>query len=317
MRVLLAGATGTMGRAVLAELGRRQIPVVALVRSKSAPLGALPASTILVTVDDLRAREWVKEARDCDVVISCLASRSGAPKDAERVDFDANRQLLQVAEALGIRRFVLLSAICVQKPRLAFQRQKLRFEALLGASSVPATIVRPTAFFKSLSGQIERVRAGKPFLVFGGGELTACKPISERDLAVFLLQQAEDESIESRVMPIGGPGPALTPLDQARLLGELLGKPCAVRSLPPQMFDWMRWGIQPLGLISSWAAERVEFLRIAKYYATESMLSWDARRACYDAEATPEFGTDTLAAFYARVLSGEEATPERGEQTLF
>lgn len=317
MRVLLAGATGTMGRAVLAELGRRQIPVVALVRSKSAPLGALPASTILVTVDDLRAREWVKEARDCDVVISCLASRSGAPKDAERVDFDANRQLLQVAEALGIRRFVLLSAICVQKPRLAFQRQKLRFEALLGASSVPATIVRPTAFFKSLSGQIERVRAGKPFLVFGGGELTACKPISERDLAVFLLQQAEDESIESRVMPIGGPGPALTPLDQARLLGELLGKPCAVRSLPPQMFDWMRWAIQPLGLISSWAGERVEFLRIAKYYATESMLSWDARRACYDAEATPEFGTDTLAAFYARVLSGEEATPERGEQTLF
>ena len=317
MRVLLAGATGTMGRAVLAELGRRQIPVVALVRSKSAPLGALPASTILVTVDDLRAREWVKEARDCDVVISCLASRSGAPKDAERVDFDANRQLLQVAEALGIRRFVLLSAICVQKPRLAFQRQKLRFEALLGASSIPATIVRPTAFFKSLSGQIERVRAGKPFLVFGGGELTACKPISERDLAVFLLQQAEDESIESRVMPIGGPGPALTPLDQARLLGELLGKPCAVRSLPPQMFDWMRWAIQPLGLISSWAGERVEFLRIAKYYATESMLSWDARRACYDAEATPEFGTDTLAAFYARVLSGEEATPERGEQTLF
>ena len=317
MRVLLAGAPGTMGRAVLAELGRRQIPVVALVRSKSAPLGALPASTILVTVDDLRAREWVKEARDCDVVISCLASRSGAPKDAERVDFDANRQLLQVAEALGIRRFVLLSAICVQKPHLAFQRQKLRFEALLGASSVPATIVRPTAFFKSLSGQIERVRAGKPFLVFGGGELTACKPISERDLAVFLLQQAEDESIESRVMPIGGPGPALTPLDQARLLGELLGKPCAVRSLPPQMFDWMRWAIQPLGLISSWAGERVEFLRIAKYYATESMLSWDARRACYDAEATPEFGTDTLAAFYARVLSGEEATPERGEQTLF
>ena len=317
MRVLLAGATGTMGRAVLAELGRRQIPVVALVRSKSAPLGALPASTILVTVDDLRAREWVKEARDCDVVISCLASRSGAPKDAERVDFDANRQLLQVAEALGIRRFVLLSAICVQKPRLAFQRQKLRFEALLGASSVPATIVRPTAFFKSLSGQIERVRAGKPFLVFGGGELTACKPISERDLATFMVDQVEDDTTESRCLPIGGPGPALTPLDQARLLGELLGKPCAVRSLPPQMFDWMRWAIQPLGLISSWAAERVEFLRIAKYYATESMLSWDARRACYDAEATPEFGADTLAAFYARVLSGEEATPERGEQTLF
>ena len=62
---------------------------------------------------------------------------------------------------------VLLSAICVQKPLLAFQHAKLAFEKHLIKSGLTYSIVRPTAFFKSLSGQVERVRRGKPFLIFG------------------------------------------------------------------------------------------------------------------------------------------------------
>jgi divinyl chlorophyllide a 8-vinyl-reductase len=54
---------------------------------------------------------------------------------------------------------VLLSAICVQKPLLEFQRAKLKFEAELQATaeadpSLTYSIVRPTAFFKSLGGQV-------------------------------------------------------------------------------------------------------------------------------------------------------------------
>ena len=35
-----------------------------------------------------------------------------------------------------------------------------------------------------------------------------------------------------------------------------------------------------------------------RYYATESMLVWDAEKERYDADATPEYGSDTLGAFY-------------------
>ena len=42
---------------------------------------------------------------------------------------------------------------------------------------------------------------------------------------------------------------------------------------------------------------------IAKYYATESMLVWDANRSCYDEAATPETGSDTLADFYQDVIT--------------
>jgi divinyl chlorophyllide a 8-vinyl-reductase len=46
--------------------------------------------------------------------------------------------------------------------------------------------VRPTAFFKSLAGQIELVKQGKPYVMFGDGNLASCKPISEQDLARFM-----------------------------------------------------------------------------------------------------------------------------------
>ena len=143
-----------------------------------------------------------------DVLLSCLASRTGAPRDAWAIDHRAHVDALAVAETSGIGHVILLSAICVQKPRLAFQHAKLAFEQALVASGLRYSIVRPTAYFKSLSGQVERVRRGRPFLVFGDGRLTACKPISNDDLADYMVDCIDDPARHDRILPIGGPGPA-------------------------------------------------------------------------------------------------------------
>lgn len=243
-------------------------------------------------------------ALGCDAVVSCIASRTGTPRDAERADFQANQALLALAEASRIDRFILLSAICVQRPRLAFQHAKLKFERLLADSGLNYTIIRPTAFFKSLSGQFERVKRGKPFLVFGNGALTACKPISERDLAAYLVATLDDPNTFYRVLPIGGPGPAITPQAQAQLVFAALGVNTGIKSVPPALFDLLRLLLAPLGWVSEWARERQEFMRIAKYYATESMLVWDDARQAYSADETPATGTDTLADFYRDLAAG-------------
>ena len=317
MRVLLAGATGYIGQAVLRELVAQGHEVVALVRPGRQLTTDVQDRVTRIEVSLTDDADWDQQVPPVDGVISCLASRSGAPRDARQVEFEANRKLLEYAERAAARHFVLLSAICVQMPRLAFQREKLKFEALLAESSVPATIIRATAFFRSLVGQVERVRAGKPFLLFSSGNTTACKPISDRDLARFMVSKLASPPLSTAVLPIGGPGPALTPQDQGRLLCETLGQPFRTTSLPPEMFDWIRWLISPLALVSQSVRDRMEFLRIAKFYATESMLCWDADAERYDAEATPEFGDDTLQAFYAGLASGEIALPERGEHSLF
>jgi divinyl chlorophyllide a 8-vinyl-reductase len=179
-------------------------------------------------------------------VVSCLASRSGAPKDAWAIDHDAQAVTLEAAEAAGVAQFVLLSAICVQKPLLEFQRAKLAFEARLQRSGLIWSIVRPTAFFKSLSGQIARVRAGKPFLLFGDGTLTACKPISDDDLGRFIAACLIDPEKANRVLPIGGPGPALTAREQGELLFEAAGMEPRFRQVPVAMMDAI------IGLAGSW-----------------------------------------------------------------
>ena len=199
---------------------------------------------------------------------------------------------------------------------LAFQEAKLAFEAELTASGIPYSIVRPTAFFKSLSGQVERVRNGKPFLIFGHGTLTACKPISDRDLGSFIADCLHDESRLNRILPIGGPGDAITPREQGERLFALLGREPRFRRIPVGLLDLIIGVLGIAGKVSPAAADKAELARIGRYYATESMLVWNETTGRYDADATPSTGSDTLFDFYAALIGGE-ASADLGDHAVF
>lgn len=302
-RILVAGATGTIGRAVSAELVARGHRVTSLLRAGRSTA-------------DLPPGVATHDGGPLDAVVSCIASRSGVAEDAWAVDHGANLELLTLARAAGATRFLLLSAICVQKPELAFQQAKLAFEAALQGADIGWTIVRPTAFFKSLSGQVARVQAGKPFMVFGDGQNTACKPISDADLAEFIADRLFDPNALNRVLPIGGTGPAITPADQAALLGDLLGRPVPLRRVPPRLMDGIVTLLDVGARLLPRLAAKAELARIGRYYSRESMLVWDPGAQAYDADATPEHGTQTLRDHYAALLRGE-ATHDLGAQAVF
>lgn len=251
-----------------------------------------------------------------DAMLSCLASRTGAAGDAWAIDHQAQVNVLEAALDAGAGHVVLLSAICVQKPLLAFQQAKLAFEKALAESGVTYSIVRPTAFFKSLSGQVERVRRGKPFLVFGDGTLTACKPISDDDLAGYLAECLDDERCRNRVLPIGGPGEAITPRQQGERLFALLGRRPRFRQVPVAVLDAVVGTLSAAGRVIPALAEKAELARIGRYYATESMLVLNPETGRYDAAATPSTGTQTLFEHYARLVKGEVAA-ERGDHAVF
>ncbi|MEM6303332.1 MAG: NAD(P)H-binding protein [Pseudomonadota bacterium] len=311
--ILLLGATGTVGHATarrLAALGQdvlaagRRDPEVQTIAFRKINLADTAALTQLMQAQKPRA------------VISCLASRTGVARDAWAIDHDAQQSVLTAALKADVQQFILLSAICVQKPRLAFQHAKLAFEATLKAAPIRHSIVRPTALFKSLSGQVARVRAGKPYLMFGDGRLTACKPISDRDLADFLISCLDTPARQNAVLPIGGPGPALTPRDMAETLFELTGQPPRTRSLPPGLLRSISGLLGVGGRLIPALDRKAELARIGHYYATESMLVWDESAQRYDADATPETGSDRLVDYYAALLSGK-ARLDRREHAVF
>ncbi len=211
---------------------------------------------------------------------------------------------------------VLLSAICVQKPRLAFQHAKLAFESALIESGLTYTIVRPTALFKSLSGQIDRLKKGKPFLMFGDGTLTACKPISDDDLGSYLAECLDEESRHNCVLPIGGPGEPVTPKQQGEHLFTLLNRTPEFRRVPLALLDAIIWILGALGHVLPSLAEKAELARIGRYYATESMLVLDPATGGYDPAATPATGSETLFDFYDRVIASG-ASIDRGDHAVF
>jgi divinyl chlorophyllide a 8-vinyl-reductase len=310
-RVLLAGATGTIGRATAAALLARGWQVLAPVRDAARARALLPPEV------DLRpfAAPLVAGERVW-ALVSCLASRSGLPADARAVDRDATLALVAAARAAGAGQVVLLSAICVQKPRLGFQHAKLEAEAGVIGAGLDWSIVRPTAYFKSVSGQIGRVLRGQSFLLPGDGRVTACKPISDRDLAAYLADCLDLPDRRNRILPIGGPGPALTPRDMGEALFRLSGRPPRLREVPLRLFDGIVGGLALGGLVSRRLADKAELARIGRYYATESMLVWDAVAGRYDAGATPETGSDRLFEHFARALRGEVAD-DRGDHAVF
>lgn len=320
-RILLLGATGTIGRATARALLARGHDVICVLRPRPGgdALHGLPeaARIRLAEVTDPVAlrRDGIAGAR-FDAVVSCMASRSGAPADAWAIDHRAHLTAMAAAREAGARQMVLLSAICVQKPRLAFQHAKLAFEAALAGSGMTYSIVRPTAYFKSLSGQIARVRAGRPYLIFGDGRLTACKPIGDDDLAGYLADCLEDRTRWNRILPIGGPGPALTPRDQAEEIFRLLGQRPRFRRVPVAMLDMIAGGLALGGRLSPGLRGKAELARIGRYYATESMLVLDPATGRYAADATPETGSETLFGHYSRIVEGR-AEVERGAHSVF
>jgi len=315
--VCIAGASGTIGQAVVRECVARGFAVTALVRSEAArSLDALAGAEVrVVDVEQQMDTSLAMAEIAPHVIISCIASRSGTPSDARAVDLDANMHLLIAGESQGVEHFVLLGAICVQRPLLAFQRAKLEFEAALKSSAIPHTIVRPTAFFKSVSGQVARVAAGKPFLIFGDGELTRCKPISDADLARFIANTLGDPQALGKELPIGGPGPAISPREQGEMLFELAGRPPRFKSISPRLFDAAAFVLGLGARVSSWCDEKAEYARIAKYYATQSMLLLDPETGEYSAAATPEFGADTLRDHYAALMAKELRAAQLSAET--
>lgn len=319
---VIAGASGYIGKSTVRESVRQGYKTVALVRDKSKVeseegsmmYGQFFEGAEVVECDVCDAEALTKTLAEIstqnggkiEAIISCLASRSGIKKDAYKVDYGASSNCLKAGRdaSVNARHYVLLSAFCCKNPWLQFQQAKLKFEAELEAQTdMTYTIVRPTAFFKSVSGQLEVVQSGAPFVMFGDGEVTRCNPISEANLATYLLDSISDKSRQNKNIDLGGPDEPLTMKKQGEMLYKAIGKEPNFFYAPLWLFDTIIDSLQWLADKSGSEAleNAAETGRIGKYYAVEDMLTTDP---------SEKFGTMTLQEHYDKIaVEGQEYDP--------
>lgn len=304
-RVVIVGATGYIGKFVVKESIRRGYETVAVLRPGSEPKDDFFRGATIVYAD-VTSPESLRQAdifgTKTDAIISCLASRSGVKADAYKIDYEATLNSLNSARAAKVDHFVLLSAFCVQKPLLQFQQAKLKFEAALtAAGDIRYSIVRPTAFFKSVSGQLELLQQGWPFVMFGDGEISKCNPIAEADLATYMLNCLDDKDKWNKILNLGGPDEGMSMKKQSEMIFEIVGKKPAYWAAPIGLFDAIINTLAFFGKFFEGAEDAAELARIGKYYAVEDMLTTDPKE---------KFGTVTLREHYERIaVEGQEFDP--------
>lgn len=238
--VCVAGATGYIGRAVVAECVKQGYNTIALVRNATYITSTEDgrdryadsfrgAQVVEANVEDaagltnLIALTAQESGKPVESIISCLASPTGTKREAYAIDYQATLNCLNAGrdKSIQAKHFVLLSAFCCRNPLLQLQQAKLKFEADMAAQTdMTWTSVRPTAFFKSVSGQLEAIRGGAPYVLFGDGAVTQCNPIAENELAEFMVNTITDTSKHGQVLNIGGPDEPLT----NQMLGEMMYK---------------------------------------------------------------------------------------------
>jgi nucleoside-diphosphate-sugar epimerase len=163
-RILVTGASGFVGRALVNDLAAQGHRVRAAMRH---PADIFSRTVEVVAVSDLaRGIEWRSLLRDVEAVVHLAGIAHTGPGIAEevydRVNRAATAALAAAAAGAGIERLVFVSSIRAQAgpgsarviteaeppaPTDPYGRSKLAAEAAVRASNVPYTILRPCLIY--------------------------------------------------------------------------------------------------------------------------------------------------------------------------
>jgi len=150
MDVVVAGGHGQIAQHLLELLAERGDRARGLIRNSdhARDLEALGAEPVVCNLE--RERNLSTYVQGAGAVVFAAGAGPGSGEERKRtVDLGAAVKLIEAAQALGIRRYVMVSAIGADDPESApeqmrgYQRAKAEADAALEAAGLDHTIVRP------------------------------------------------------------------------------------------------------------------------------------------------------------------------------
>jgi uncharacterized protein YbjT (DUF2867 family) len=210
--IVVTGATGNIGRPLVAELARRGHDVTAVSRAGTAPL------------DEPRVRGERADLADPDSLRAAVAGAEAmfllVPGSGEHLDTE---RIIATAAEAGVRRLVLLSSLGAATRSGSVSHGPLaRLEKLVQGSSLDWTVLRPGDFASNAFAWAPSVRAERTVHApFGDVALPAVDP---SDIAEVAAAALVDDGHTGRTYALTGPA-AVSPRERTQLLAEALGVP--------------------------------------------------------------------------------------------
>lgn len=206
--ILVAGATGQLGRLITETLLNQKEQVRALARPES-DIGWLHAAGAESVVGDLKDPYSLDQAcAGVDTVISTVTSMArGGADTIESVDRAGNRSLIDAARKQGVRRFVFISALGANPASpMPLLRAKGETENYLRDSGMTWTVLRPNAYMDRLLMDVigTPALAGSPVTLVGDG-LRRHSLIALDDVAAYAIAILRHRAADNRVLELGGP----------------------------------------------------------------------------------------------------------------
>jgi len=212
MRIFLTGATGFLGRHLLARLDAARFPEVrCLVRDEARLPESARRPGVTIVPGDLRDATLGPALAGCDVVVH-LAALTGkaSARELQAVNVDGTRRLLEEALRAGVPRFLHAGTIATSYPEkryYPYARSKEAAEALVRASGLDWLIVRPTVVLGpgSPTGRSLLALAEAPVLPLFGGGKALVHPVHVEDVVTALLAFLEPATpLGGRTVDVGG-----------------------------------------------------------------------------------------------------------------
>ena len=265
--VLVVGATGYLGRYIVAELHRRGVRVRAVVRSRvrAEEEGAWGAPSLEGLVD-----EWAEGAvtdltfttelaKGVDRVISALGVTK-QKADPWAVDYGANLNVLRSAVEHDVKSFCFVNVIGGDKCPAQLTKAKAAFVKDLKASAIISEVVNPPAYFSDMTEVFKMAQQGRVYLF---APEVRINPIHGADLAAFCV----DRLLEGKVgeWNVGGPE-VFTWREVATCAFEALGKPARISRVSPMV-------LKPLiGIMQLFNKRKADTLRFVSWSMTHDCM---------------------------------------------
>lgn len=222
--ILVTGAAGKTGRAVIRALAAQQKPVRALVHKhhQVQSMKALGAGSVVV--GDMRSREVLQETlRGIKAVYHICPN-------VHPEELAIGRAVLESAQSAGIEHFVYHSVLHPQVEAMPHHWLKMLVEEAIFESGLPFTILQPAAYMQNILAQWDRI-SGEGVYPVPYRPATQMSLVDLADVARAAARVLSEAEHEGAIYELCGPE-VLSQTEVAKIIAGKLGRSVRVKPIP-------------------------------------------------------------------------------------